>query len=267
MTMRKTIIQIYEIQTETEAEALVALGVDNIGSVILSVEKWKVPAIRKAVQKVAQMKAKSVLIPLFGDPATIFNALEYYQPDIIHFCEAPAILSDDKVGSLREFDSLLSLQRSIKDRFPQIEIMRSLPVPQQADTRGKEVTQTILSFGKLLAPLSDYFLIDTVISDQGALQAQPVAGFVGITGEVCDWSIAGAIINWSPIPVILAGGISDENVYDAIIRLKPAGVDSCTKTNAVSNDGSSIRFQKDLKKVKRMVEEARRADALLFETL
>jgi hypothetical protein len=32
--MRKTIIQIYEVQKPKEAEALVALGVDHIGSVI-----------------------------------------------------------------------------------------------------------------------------------------------------------------------------------------------------------------------------------------
>ncbi len=94
---------------------------------------------------------------------------------------------------------------------------------------------------------------------------QPVAGYVGITGEVCDWDIAGAIITASPIPVILAGGISGENVFDAITTMKPAGVDSCTKTNAVDGQGRPIRFRKDMKKVRRLVEEARRADEYLRE--
>jgi len=79
--------------------------------------------------------------------------------------------------------------------------------------------------------------------------------------------MAEAIIKQSPIPVILAGGISDENVFDAIIKLQPAGVDSCTRTNAVDKEGKPIRFKKDLKKIKRMVEEARRADSVLAGSL
>jgi phosphoribosylanthranilate isomerase len=115
-----------------------------------------------------------------------------------------------------------------------------------------------------------YFYLEQIgweHGDQGAQQDQPVAGYVGITGEVCDWNMAEAIIKQSPIPVILAGGISDENVFDAIIKLHPAGVDSCTRTNAVDKEGKPIRFKKDLKKVKRMVEEARRADSVLAESL
>jgi len=90
-----------------------------------------------------------------------------------------------------------------------------------------------------------------------------VAGYVGITGETCDWDIAQAVIAASPIPVILAGGISDQNVFEAITRLKPAGVDSCTKTNARDRSGNPVRFKKDMKKVRKLLEEARRADALI----
>jgi phosphoribosylanthranilate isomerase len=140
-------------------------------------------------------------------------------------------------------------------------------VPQQSLAQESEVLNNILSFTKLLAPFSDYFLIDTIIGDQGAKQDQPVAGYVGITGEICDWNMAGEIINQSPIPIILAGGISAENVFDAIIKLQPAGIDSCTRTNAFDKEGKPIRFKKDLKKVKRMVEEVRRADSVLAGSL
>jgi phosphoribosylanthranilate isomerase len=260
--MTKTIVQIYEVQKPAEAEAVVALGVDHIGSVLLSGDSWKITSIRKTVQTIQRAGAKSGLIPLFSDPLTVFHALDYYQPDFVHFCEALPIFPGNKT-TLREFDALITLQVDLKDRFPQIEIMRSLSVPQQGAARESEVLNNILSFTKLLAPFSDYFLIDTIIGDQAAGHDQPVAGYVGITGKVCDWKMAGEIIKQSPIPVILAGGISDENVFDAIIKLQPAGVDSCTRTNAVDKEGKPIRFQKDLKKVKRMVEEARSADATL----
>jgi phosphoribosylanthranilate isomerase len=265
--MTKTLVQIYEVQNPAEAEALIAIGVDHIGSVLLSQNSWKVESIRNTVQTIQRAGAKSGLIPLFGDAPTIFQALDYYGPDFVHFCEAISIFPENKATTLREIDALIALQAELKNRFPQIKILRSLSVPQAGAAREREVLNNILSFTQLLAPVSDYFLIDTIIGDHGDKQEQPVAGYVGITGEVCDWNMAGEIIKQSPIPVILAGGLSDENVFDAIVILQPAGVDSCTQTNAVDKEGRPVRFQKDLKKVKRMVEEARRADAALAGAL
>jgi phosphoribosylanthranilate isomerase len=259
--MTKTIIQIYEVQNPAEAEALIASGVDHIGSILLSLDFWKVASIRKTVSTIQQAGGKSGLIPLFGDAQTVFQALDYYRPDFVHFCEAISIFTGNQTKLTREFDAFITLQVELKKKFPQIKIMRSISVPKQVAAGESNVFNNILSFTKLLASFSDYFLIDTIIGDKGARHDQPVAGYVGITGEVCDWNMAGKIIKQSPIPVILAGGISDENVFEAITKLQPAGVDSCTKTNAVDKEGRPVRFKKDLKKVKRMIEEARRADA------
>lgn len=264
--MTKTLVQIYEVQNPAEAEALIALGVDHIGSVLLFRDSWKVETIRETIQTIQQAGGKSGLIPLFGGALTVFQALDYYRPDFVHFCEAIPIFRKSEATAIWEFDALITLQADLKNRFPQIKIMRSLSVPKPGTARGIDVLNNIMSFTKLLAPFSDYFLIDTIIGNQGAVHDQPVAGYVGITGEVCDWNIAGKIIKQSPIPVVLAGGMSGENVFEAIIKLQPAGVDSCTKTNAVDKEGRPVRFKKDLKKVKRMVEEARRADAALAQS-
>lgn len=259
--MRKTIIQIYEVQKPKEAEALVALGVDHIGSVIADTIKWKNAAVRKTVQVIRQAGAKSGLILLFKDPVKIFSALEYYEPDFIHLCDLLSPYPKEQQTPVREFDALLSLQIDIKDRFPQVDIMRSLSVPRRGQADVAEIEKNILGFVDRFAPLSDYFLIDTLLDGEN----QPVKGFVGITGETCDWNIAEKIITASPIPVILAGGLSGENVFEAVTGLQPAGVDSCTRTNAVDADGRPVRFKKDMKKVQKLVEEVRRADAFLLE--
>ena len=68
------------------------------------------------------------------------------------------------------------------------------------------------------------------------------------------------LVEASPIPVILAGGISPENVFDAIGRVKPAGIDSCMQTNARDSRGRPIRFRKDLDRVRRLLDEVRRAE-------
>lgn len=265
--MKKTIIQIYEVQQPQEAEALVDLGVDHIGSVLTDSGQLKNSTIRETVRVIQQAGAKNGLIPLLKDPAEIIQALVYYQPDFVHFCEALSPFPDNQAAVARECDALLSLQSDVKKRFPQIRIMRSLSVPRAGVAQPDEIPENILRFAALFAPTSDYFLMDTLIGNPGGQLRQPVAGYVGITGEVCDWNIAKAIVKASPIPVILAGGISDENVCEAIITVKPAGVDSCTRTNAVDKQGRPIRFKKDMKKVRRLVEEARRADKLVRDGL
>jgi phosphoribosylanthranilate isomerase len=65
------------------------------------------------------------------------------------------------------------------------------------------------------------------------------------------------------IPVILAGGISPQNVVDGIRRVRPAGVDSCTRTNVLDENGKPIRFKKDLVKVKRLVQKVRAVEKSL----
>ncbi len=74
--MNKIIVQIYEVQTPSEAEKLMALGVDHIGSVIVSQESWKVSSIRDTVHLVQGKDGRSSLIPLFDDLETICFMLD-----------------------------------------------------------------------------------------------------------------------------------------------------------------------------------------------
>jgi phosphoribosylanthranilate isomerase len=66
----------------------------------------------------------------------------------------------------------------------------------------------------------------------------------------------------SALPEGYATGISPENVAEGIERVKPAGVDSCTLTNAIDEDGRPIRFRKDLRKVRRLVDAAKKTETL-----
>jgi len=257
--MRKTMIQIYEVQKPAEALALIELGVDRIGSVLPDPAKWKSASVRKTVQAAKAGGAASVLIPIMKDPAAIFAALDYYEPDCVHLCDVLSPWPDERQVAVRDFDALLSLHIDLRDRFPRLDIMRSLSVPRPGLPNASAVEKNILEIAERFAPVTDFFLIDTLLLNAD----QPVAGFVGITGETCDWSIAKALIDRSPIPVILAGGLAADNVYDAMTGLRPAGVDSCTRTNATDRSGRPVRFKKDLKKVRRFIEEVRRADLFL----
>jgi len=257
MTQKKIIVQIYEIQDPFEAEKLVEIGVDRIGSVIISETDWKVPGVRDTIRRVRSSPAKSSLIPLYNTLNSVLQTLDFYQPDIVHFCES-LVDAKDVWGYCRR---LIQLQQEVKKQFPQIEIMRSIPITQS----GKNNTVATLEFSRWFEPASDFFLTDTILANQSGtdIDSQPVRGFVGITGQRCSWNTAAHLVASCRIPVILAGGVSPDNVAEGIRRVRPAGVDSCTRTNALNKKGVPIRFRKDLQKVKQLVDAVREAEKTL----
>jgi phosphoribosylanthranilate isomerase len=251
----RLIVQIYEIQTPQEAEAVVAAGVDHVGSVLLTEEKWKTAALKETIDLVRASGSRSCLIPLFQAEASVLRSLEFYQPDIVHFCDALALEPFPGPGSER----LIELQIRVKRLFPEMGVMRSIPIAPP----GEAHRVPTLDYGRMFEPFTDFFLTDTLLvgTSPAADARQPVSGFVGITGQTCDWDMAGRLVRQSTIPVILAGGLSPDNAAEAIARTRPAGIDSCTLTNARDAQGRPIRFRKDLQKVHALVAAARRAES------
>ncbi len=70
--------------------------------------------------------------------------------------------------------------------------MRSIPICQAG---GAEQSLS-LEIANLFEPVSDFFLTDTLISKEGNANSdeQPVPGFVGVTGKICDWDIASSLV-------------------------------------------------------------------------
>ncbi len=97
------------------------------------------------------------------------------------------------------------------------------------------------------SPLVHAFITDT---------RDPQTGARGATGKTHDWGSSRRIVDASPRPVILAGGLTPENVGRAIAQVRPAGVDAHTGVEAP--DGG-----KDPARVAAFVGEARRAFTLL----
>ncbi len=67
--------------------------------------------------------------------------------------------------------------------------------------------------------LSGYDIYDALLLDSY------VSGKIGGTGKTFDWRIAAEVINEISLPVILSGGLSPDNVRDAISIARPYGVD------------------------------------------
>ena len=68
--------------------------------------------------------------------------------------------------------------------------------------------------------------VDALLLDSGD-RSLPVKELGG-TGRTHDWLLSAKIVDESPVPVFLAGGLSPANVGEAIGAVRPFGVDLCT---------------------------------------
>ncbi|HVO69195.1 MAG TPA: phosphoribosylanthranilate isomerase, partial [Aggregatilineaceae bacterium] len=146
------------------------------------------------------------------------------RPDVLHLCGLAGGVPPGAVRDLRE-------------RLPGVTIMQAISVA------GPDAIETALVY----QDVADYLILDT--------QAPGIAG-IGASGVTHDWAISREIVRRVQIPVILAGGLSPENVGAAIRAVRPWGVDSLTHTNRSLPGG---RFRKDLERVGQFVRAAREA--------
>lgn len=224
------IVQIYTIQSTEEAEELVKIGVDNLGLTPANIGLPGEISIELAKEIFSIVKSKNnIALSVSSKVNEILDMAFYVNPDILHLCGEP--------GSITH-DDLLSIRQGIMQKKQDIKIMQAVSVEDLASV------DLAIQYSKLV----DYIILDTSTTS--------VEG-IGASGNTHDWNISKKIVDNVSIPVVLAGGLSADNVSEAIKKVRPWAVDSLTHTNKYFPDGS---FVKDIKKVSRFIENSRQTD-------
>ena len=159
--------------------------------------------------------------------------------------DAVALFSDTPAQEVREVvrqvrPSLLQFHGDEDDAF-----CRGFGVPYlKAIAMGSEIAGQHPANLHVRYPNAAGFLFDS-----------HTQGGAGGSGRTFDWSRIPAGVQK---PFMLAGGLSDENVFDAIIGTLPWAVD-------VSSGIESSPGLKDGERMRRFVEEVRRADCHILE--
>ena len=214
-------VQIYSLTSVADAVAVADAGADLIGVVVA--DSAAVPegidarTAREVLRAVAP-RATGIALTMRTDPDEICAMAQVVQPQILHI--AAAVVSPEECDEIRVQIAPIKVMRTIGVKGP--EAIRWADIYQQA---------------------TDYILLDT---HAGAT--------VGGTGKPHDWTISKRVVERSRIPVVLAGGLSAENVEDAIRAVHPWGVDSFTKTDLPGQRG-----RKDIARVKSFIQAVRTA--------
>jgi phosphoribosylanthranilate isomerase len=215
--------QIYEVSTPEEARSISAIGVDHIG---VLVGNGQFP--RELPTEAAARVAAAILPParfsalfLAADISLIATWARELSPHIVHLGASCELLTPANVANL-------------KMCLPGCIVMRSIPVS------GNEAIDIAQSY----EGLADFLLLDSYRASDRQ---------IGALGVTHDWTVSRRIVEQLRTPVILAGGLGPDNVAAAIRAVRPAGVDSKTRTD------QDCSHAKDIERVRRFHQAARAA--------
>jgi phosphoribosylanthranilate isomerase len=220
--LEKDVVQIAGVIDLDEARMLARCGVRYLGFPLrLPVHRPDLTE-REAAHIIERLEppVQAVLITYLSDAGTI---AAFCMELGVRIVQLHGDIGRDQLETLRALD-------------PGLAVIKSLVVGSR-DERALEAMLTDLS------PSVDAYLIDTF---------DPKTGVSGATGRTHDWSVSRRLVELSDRPVILGGGLTPDNVRQAILEVRPGGVDAHT---GLEDAGG----RKSREKVEAFVREARDA--------
>ena len=222
MSNAQKIIQAAGARSVAEARMLVACGVTHVGL-----------PLRLDVHSpdVTDSEARAIVAALCGLCEAVCITYLTDAAETLGLCRFLGVSGLQLHGAMP-----LAQVRALRTAAPDLFVIKSLVV-------GTATEAEILASAREHAPFVDAFLTDTY---------DPVSKASGATGKVHDWTVSRRLAESLPRPLILAGGLTPDNVAAAIRAVHPAGVDAHTGLEDARGD-------KDEALVRRFVAEARRA--------
>ena len=178
----------------------------------------------------------------------IHAARDFVEPamaELIVRCLPPSV-AGVLVTHVEEPESLMRLAEAVPSSVVQLhsdldgptlgELRRRL-APRKIVGKVSVEGETAVTRAREIAPFVDALVLDS---------CDRATDRVGGTGLVHDWSISARIAARSSVPIILAGGLTPENVAEAIRVVRPWGVD--VNSGVETTDG-----RKDEDRVRRFI--------------
>lgn len=212
--LSRDLIQVAGVHDAAEAAVIAAAGVPWLGF-----------PLRLAVHRADTSEAEAAAI-IAGLPASLRPVLITYLDravDIDAFCVRLGVAAVQLHGDIARAE----LER-LRARRPELLVIKSLIV------RGDNGAALAAVAGELAACV-DAFITDTY---------DPRSGACGATGLPHDWAVSRRLVECAVRPVILAGGLTAENVRAAILAVRPAGVDVHTGVEGVDGRKSPERLRR-----------------------
>ena len=194
------LVHVAGIVDAAEAEMLVDCGVTHLGF----------PLVLGYHDEDLTVDQAADIVSAFGHRATFF-LITYLSnaADVLSLCHRLGVAMVQLHGDVGKAELA-----KLREAAPGYRILKSLIV--RANGSEREGLSQLARDVETFAGYVDAFITDTF---------DPATGASGATGKTHDWSISRRLVELSPKPVLLAGGLTPNNVGAAIRAVGPAGVD------------------------------------------
>lgn len=186
-------VQIADVSSIEEALAAERAGADALGFTV------RLPT--GIHDDLTEAKARAIIAALPPFIATVAITYVDTPREAVELCRYLGVSALQLHGPFVTSDLPL-----IRAALPHLKLIRAVHVT------GPEA----LAHARALERRVDALILDTY---------DPSTGRHGATGKTHDWRISRQIVDASRTPVILAGGLTPDNVADAIRAVRPWGVD------------------------------------------
>jgi phosphoribosylanthranilate isomerase len=219
-------VKICGITNSEDARAAVAAGADYIGVIVEIEGSPRSVSIDAAQRIISSVTAPCVLL------------LEKQISDVIEIARELTPSAVQLIGRI-EYTAIEHLRAHIA-----CAVWKTLQIPQRDCDEG--------SVPAINRQLEDYrtagvdaIVLDTLVQHRGLIKK-------GGTGQTCDWNMAHAIVASAALPIFLAGGITPHNVREAVMAVRPQGID-------VSSGVELRPGKKDPDKIQQLIQTVRAA--------
>lgn len=207
------------IRNEQDARTVIQAGADAVG--------FLVGITHLAEDQISKQSAKEIIA---GLPPFVSSVLVTHLTDASEIVRLASYL---RVNTVQIHDYIpASAVDAVRRQLPCCKIIKAIHVLEEAEALA------------LLHEFENH--CDAILLDSRTKER------LGGTGKTHDWHISAKIVARSKIPVVLAGGLHPDNVYDAVRTVNPYAVDV--------NSGVELKGYKSYEKIRRFIDEARRAE-------
>ncbi len=222
-------VKICGIASPEDARLAVEAGADALGFLVglrYETADRLTPEKAQAIIAVLPPFVSSVLVTHLEDPAEVLAICRAANPQVLQLHGGYPL---EEIGALRR-------------ELPHLKIVKAVHVS------GEEAVEA----ARRAADYADAVLLDS-----------RTASRLGGTGLTHDWSISRRIVEVvGEFPVILAGGLTPENVAAAVAQVQPFGVDVNTGVTSVPGRKSPGRLSQFIDQARQAARQARESSAL-----
>jgi phosphoribosylanthranilate isomerase len=193
-------IKICGVTGPEDASLLSAAGIDYLGVLVNVTPSPRSVTIERASGIIAASKAPVIVLTCDHSPAGVLDLVQALRPAGIQLAGSE---SEGYIASLRDTID--------------IEIWKSvhLPVREAGHDESGPLAAQINRFARIGV---NRVVLDTALTRNSVV-------LKGGTGQPCDWSIAARVRKQVDMFLFLAGGIHPGNVSEALLQVRPDGVD------------------------------------------